>query len=207
MKIKLTESQYNRLLTEDTQDWGRLTNLVTPFVVKLFKLIQNKLSPTSPLNIKIKFLRDTMALPINEALIVAYTYEQFYKENITNWDNLIGEPLQFKGIYSYTGDVPMTADMYARGYGPATIYTMAGSKEEALEQTIDSPRAIVVDENSIVEDDVDWDTDIENIDIQHDMLSDTLYDVSTDEEVGNPFTLSTDVPDYTLHNLILQNKL
>ena len=206
MKIKLTEEQYNRLLIEDSGDWGRLTDKVTPFIVKLFKLIENKLSPTSPLNIKIKFLRDTMSLPINEALIVAYTYEQFYKENITNWDNLIGEPLQFKAIYSFTGDVPMTADMWARGYGPATIYTMAGSKEEALEQSIDS-EDFVVDENSIVEDDIDWDTDIENIDVQHDMLSDTLRDASSDEEEGNPFTLSTEVPDWTLHNLILQNNL
>ena len=206
MKIKLTESQYNRLLTEDTGKFGRLTDKVTPFIVKLFKLIENKLPPTSPLNIKIKFLRDTMALPINEALIVAYTYEQFYKENITNWDNLIGEPLQFKGIYSFTGDVPMTADMWARGYGPATIYAIAGSKEEALEKSIDSS-AFVVDENSIVDDNIDWDTDIENIEVQHDMLSDTLYDASTDDAGGNPFILSTDVPDYTLHNLIMQDRL
>jgi hypothetical protein len=203
MKIKLTESQYNRLLTEDTEDWGRLTDKVTPFIVKLFKLIENKLPPTAPLNIKIKFLRDTMALPINEALIVAYTYEQFYKENITNWDNLIGEPLQFKGIYSFTGDVPMTADMWARGYGPATIYAIAGSKEEALEKSIDSS-AFVVDENSIVDDDIDWDTDIENIDVQHEMLSDILYN---DDAGVNPFILSTDVPDYTLHNLIMQDRL
>jgi hypothetical protein len=205
MKIKLTESQYNRLLTEDTGKFGRLTDKVTPFIVKLFKLIEKKLPPTSPLNIKIKFLQDTMALPINEALIVAYTYAQFYKENITNWDNLIGEPLQFKGIYSFTGDVPMTADMWARGYGPATIYAIGGSKEEALQKSIDSS-AFVVDENSIVDDDIDWDTDIENIDVQHDMLSDTLYDASTEQD-RNPFILSTDVPDYTLHNLIMQDRL
>tara|TARA_Y100000310_G_scaffold118635_1_gene117516 strand:+ start:133 stop:753 length:621 start_codon:yes stop_codon:yes gene_type:complete len=206
MKIKLTESQYNRLLTEDTEDWGRLTDKVTPFIVKLFKLIEEKLPPTSSLNNKIKFLRDTMSLPINEALIVAYTYEQFYKENITNWDNLIGEPLQYKAIYHFNGDVPMTADMWARGYGPATIYAIAGSKEEALEKSIDSS-AFVVDENSIVDDDIDWDTDIENIDVQHDMLSDTLYDISTGDPGGNPFILSTDVPDYTLHNLIMQDRL
>ena len=64
-----------------------------------------------------------------------------------------------------------------------------------------------MDENSIVEDDIDWDTDIENIDIQHDMLSDTLHDISTDEEQGNPFTLSTEVPDWTLHDLLIQDKL
>ena len=200
MKIKLTESQYNRLLTEQDQDFGRLTDKVTPFIVKLFKLIENKLPPTASLNIKIKFLRDTLSLPLNEALIVAYTYEQFYKEDITNWDNLIGNPLHYKAIYHFTGDVPMMADMWARGYGPATIYAIAGSKEEALEKSIDSS-AFVVDENSIDEDDIDWDTDIESIDVQHDMLSDTLRDAAGDIE-GNPFILSTDIPDYTLHNLI-----
>ena len=204
-KFKVTESQYKRLIKEDSQDFGRLTDKVTPFIVKLFKLIENKLPETAPLNIKIKFLRDTLALPTNEALIVAYTYEQFYKEDMTNWDNLIGKPLHYKAIYSFTGDVPMVADMWARGYGPATIYVMGGSREEALQKSIDDA-AFIVDENSIVEDEIDWDTDIENINVQEDMLSDTLHDVAGDME-GNPFTLSSDVPDYTLHNLILQDKL
>ena len=203
--MKITESQYNRLLTEDTQDWGRLTDKVTPFVVKLFKLIENKLPPTSPLNIKIKFLRDTMALPINEALIVAYTYEQFYKENITNWDNLIGDPLQFKGIYQFTNTVPMTADIWGRGYGEATLYAMAGSREEALQNAIDN-EAFVVDDASIVEDDIDWDMDYENIDVQYDMLADDLNDRATEDGEGNPFTLSTDINNYTLHDLILMDK-
>jgi len=206
MKIKLTESQYNRLLTENNGEFGRLTDKVTPFIVKLFKLIENKLPSTSKITEKMYFLTGDMALPTNEALIVAYNYEQFYKEDMTNWDNLIGKPLHYKAIYSFSGDVPMTADMWARGYGPATIYAIAGSKKEALEKSIDSS-AFVVDENSIVDDDIDWDTDIENIDIQHDMLSDTLYDASTDDPGGNPFILSTDVPDYTLHNLIMQDRL
>ena len=128
-----------------------------------------------------------------------------YKEDITNWDNLIGKTLQFKGIYSFTGDVPMTADMWARGYGPATIYVLGDSREEALQKSIDDA-AFVVDENSIDEDNIDWETDIENIDVQHDMLSDTLHDAAGDME-GNPFTLSTEVPDWTLHDLLIQDKL
>ena len=201
-KVKITESQYNRLLTEDTQ-WGRLTDKVTPFIVKLFKLIENKLPANSPLNSKIKFLRDIMALPINEALIVAYTYEQFYKENITNWDNLIGRPLQFKGIYQFTADVPITADIYGRGYGEATLYAMAGSREEALENAIHN-ESLVADESSIVDDDIDWDMDYDNIDVQYDMLADQLNDGRIEgEEGGNPFTLSTDISNYTLHDLII----
>ena len=205
MKIKLTESQYNRLLTEESGDWGRLTNLVTPFIVKLFKLIENKVPPTSPLNGKIKFLRDTMALPVNEALIVAYSYEEFYKENITNWDNLIGEPLQFKGIYQFTGDVPMTADIWGRGYGEATVYAMAGSREEALENAINN-ESLVADESSIVDDDIDWDMDYDNIDVQYDMLADQLNDGRIEGEEGNPFILSTDISNYTLHDLILMGE-
>jgi len=203
MKIKLTELQYNRLLTEDTEDWGRLTDKVTPFIVKLFKLIENKLPSESNIREKILFLKGDMALPINEALIVAYTYEQFYKENITNWDNLIGEPLQYKGVYSFTGNVPMIADMWARGYGQATIYTIAGSREDALEKARNED--FIVDDSSIDDANIDWDTDIENIDVQKDMLADNLHD--SELEDGNPFQSATDINNYMIHNLIMQDRL
>ena len=203
MKIKLTEKQYNRLLTENNGEFGRLTDKVTPFIVKLFKLIENKLPSGSNITEKILFLKGDMALPINEALIVAYTYEQFYKENMTNWDNLIGKPLQYKGIYSFTGDVPMTADMWARGYGQATIYTIAGSREDALEKARNED--FIVDDGSIDDENIDWDTDIENIDVQKDMLADNLHD--SELEDGNPFQSATDINNYMIHSLILQDKL
>ena len=66
MKIKLTESQYNRLLTEQDQDFGRLTDKVTPFIVKLFKLIEKQLPPDSDIPSKVKFLQDIMSLPLDE---------------------------------------------------------------------------------------------------------------------------------------------
>jgi len=202
MKIKLTEKQYKRLLTENTGEFGRLTDKVTPFIVKLFKLIENKLPSTSKITEKILFLKGDMALPINEALIVAYNYEQFYKEDMTNWDNLIGKPLQYKGIYQLHTHAPMTADFHGRGYGPATIYTIANSKEEALEKA--KNEEFIVDDNSIIDDDIDWDTDIENIDVMTDMLADNLYDEEGD---GDSFKVATDVDSYMLHSLMLQDKL
>ena len=202
MKIKLTESQYNRLLTENNGKFGRLTDKVTPFIVKLFKLIEKKLPVASNITEKINFLNGDMALPTNEALIVAYNYEEFYKENMTNWDNLIGKPLQYKGIYSFTDDVPMTADMWARGYGKATIYTIANSKEEALEKARNED--FIVDENSIDDEEIDWETDIENIDVQKDMLADNLHDSELD---GRTFQMATDVDSYMLHSLMVQDKL
>jgi hypothetical protein len=202
MKIKLTESQYNRLLTENNGEFGRLTDKVTPFIVKLFKLIENKLPSGSKITEKLYFLTGDMALPTNEALIVAYNYEQFYKEDMTNWDNLIGKPLQYKGIYQLDTHAPMTADFHGRGYGPATIYTIANSKEEALEKA--KNEEFIVDDNSIIDDEIDWDTDIENIDVMKDMLADNLYD---DYDDGDSFKVATDVGSYMLHSLMLQDKL
>ena len=89
MKVKLTETQYNRLLTE-TQQVG---DKVTPFVVKMFKLIENKVGFKHLENV-MAFLMDTMSLSVNDALVVATTYEQFREEEMTEWDNLIGKPLQ-----------------------------------------------------------------------------------------------------------------
>ena len=99
----------------------------------------------------------------------------------------------------------MTADIWGRGYGEATLYAMAGSREEALQNAINN-EAFVVDDNSIVDDDIDWDLDYENIDVQYDMLADDLNDRPTEDGDGNPFTLSTDINNYTLHDLILMDK-
>ena len=121
---------------------------------------------------------------------------------MTNWDSLIGKPLQYKGIYQLHTHAPMTADFHGRGYGPATIYTIANSKEEALEKA--KNEEFIVDDNSIIDDDIDWDTDIENIDIMTDMLADNLYDEEGD---GDSFKVATDVDSYMLHSLMLQDKL
>ena len=43
-KIKVTEGQYNRLLTENTGDeWGRVSKTVDAFTIKVFKQIRNKI--------------------------------------------------------------------------------------------------------------------------------------------------------------------
>jgi len=199
MKIKLTESQYNRLLTEQDQDFGRLTDKVTPFIVKLFKLIEKQLPPDSDVPSKVKFLQDVMALPLDESLIVAYNHHQFFEDNIINWDNFLGKPLKYMGIYEVTASVLMTADLYGRGYGEATIYAMGRSAEQAFEN-VKSSHSFIVDDNSI-EDGIEWDYDVENIEVENDMLVDAFeYDYDEDE---NPFIKSTDINNHTLHDLIL----
>jgi hypothetical protein len=200
MKIKLTEAQYNRLLTEEDQDFGRLTDKVTPFIVKLFKLIEKQLPSNSNAHSKVKFLQDVMALPLDESLIVAYNYHRFFKDNIINWDNMLGKPLKYMGIYEVTTSVPMTADLYGRGYGEATIYALGKSAEQAFEN-VKSSHSYIVDDTSI-EDGIEWDYDVENIEVENDMLVDNFQDDYHDGV--NPFVKSTNISsNTTLHDLIL----
>ena len=191
MKVKLTETQYNRLLTE-TQQVG---DKVTPFVVKMFKLIENKVGFKHLENV-MAFLMDTMSLSVNDALVVATTYEQFREEEMTEWDNLIGKPLQTKKVYGFKTSVPVMASMYARGYGDATVYALGYSEKDALANVLDNNKFSVELED---EDTIDWDTDIEDIEVNTDML---LDDMSEEYPDTPNFKLSNDIPRWELSNLI-----
>lgn len=196
MKIKLTETQYNRLLTEDTEKFGRLTDKVTPFIVKLFKIIEKQLPSESNIYTKVKFLQDTMSLPLDESLIVAYNHNRFFIDNITNWDIFLGKPLKYMGVYELTTIAPMTAELYGRAYGDVTIYAMGGSAEQAFEN-VKSNHSIIVDDMD--NEDMEWDYDIENIEIQHDMLMDDLNSEYHDDTLVK----STDIHNNSLRDLIL----
>ena len=191
MKVKLTETQYNRLLTETPQ----VGDKVTPFVVKMFKLIENKVGFKHLENV-MAFLMDTMSLSVNDALVVATTYEQFREEEMTEWDNLIGKPLQTKKVYGFKTSVPVMASMYARGYGDATVYSLGYSEKDALANVLDHNKFTVELED---EDTINWDTDIEDIEINTDML---LDDMSEEYPDTPNFKLSNDIPRWELSNLI-----
>ena len=191
MKVKLTETQYNRLLTE-TQQVG---DKVTPFVVKMFKLIENKVGFKHLENV-MAFLMDTMSLSVNDALVVATTYEQFREEEMTEWDNLIGKPLQTKKVYGFKTSAPVMASMYARGYGDATVYALGYSEKDALANVLDHHKFTVELDD---EDTIDWDTDIEDIEVNTDMILDDM----AEEYPNQPnFKLSNDIPRWELSNLI-----
>ena len=200
MKIKLTETQYNRLLTETPQ----VGDKVTPFVVKMFKLLDNKVKSNEHYTYKhriensLNFLMKTMSLPVNVALPITTTYEEFKKEGMTEWDNLIGKPLQNKKVYEFNTTVPVMATMYARGYGDATVYAVGYSEEDALKTVLENQKFIVElddDEN------IEWDSDIEDIEVNEDMMLDDMYE---DYPESPGFKLTNSVPPWLLSNLITQ---
>ena len=78
MKVKLTESQYNRLLTEDTgENWGRVSRTVNAFIVRLFKEIRDKIQNGGlKMNSDIvDFIVNDLALTQEEAIILAHNFK------------------------------------------------------------------------------------------------------------------------------------
>ena len=76
MKVKLTESQYNRLLTEDTgENWGRVSKTVNAFIVRLFKEIRDKIQNGGlKMNSDIvDFIVNDLSLTQEEAIILLKT--------------------------------------------------------------------------------------------------------------------------------------
>ena len=202
MKIKLTETQYNRLLIETPQ----VGDVVTPFVVKMFKLLDNKVKSNEHYNEKfqirdsLQFLMKTMSLPLNIGMPIATTYQEFKKEGMTEWDNLVGKPLQNKKVYEFNTSVPVMATMYARGYGDATVYSLGYSDEDALKNALDNHQYTVELED---EDNIDWDYDIEEVEVNEDMMLDDMYE---DYPESPGFRPTNSIPPWLLDNLILTGR-
>jgi len=128
MKIRLTESQYKRLLKEDDKDFlggevnfKTIGNKVNFAIAKLFimmqiegKFIPNldylKLSdPILSSNFRdiVKYIILMLSVENSEAILLAHNYISFLRDKIViasekNDPNLlVGEPLQFFGKYKY----------------------------------------------------------------------------------------------------------
>jgi hypothetical protein len=137
MKIRLTESQYSRLLKEDDKDFldgmvnfKTIGNKVNFAIAKLFVMMQRegkfipnldylKLSdPIYSNNFRdiVKYIILMLSVENSEAILLAHNYSSFLWDKIViasekdDPNLLVGEPLQFFGKYKY----PIT--YYWHGY-------------------------------------------------------------------------------------------
>ena len=129
MKIRLTESQYSRLLKEDDKDFlGGMVNFktignkVNLAIAKLFIMMQREgkfkisldyLKVGDPMyssqNFRdiVKYIILMLSVENSEAILLAHNYISFLRDKIViasekNDPNLlVGEPLQFFGKYKY----------------------------------------------------------------------------------------------------------
>ena len=137
MKIRLTESQYKRLLKEDDKDFldgmvnfKTIGNKVNLAIAKLFIMMQREgkfipnldyLKFRDPIYSNsfrdiVKYIILMLSVENSEAILLAHNYSSFLRDKIViasekNDPNLlVGEPLQFYGKYKY----PIT--YYWHGY-------------------------------------------------------------------------------------------
>lgn len=136
MKVKLTESQYNRLLTEDTgENWGRVSKTVNAFIVRLFKEIRDKIQNGGlKMNSDIvDFIVNDLALTQEEAIILAHNFKvmvDFHSQE--ELDELIGKPMEYMGVWKIPTHIPTVVELTGRGYPEGRVYAMGRTPQEAL---------------------------------------------------------------------------
>ncbi len=177
MKIRLTEVQYKRLLTEDKK--GRF-NTITPKVLRLMELIYKHHNLSSKDEVT-KFLIKDMGLTTNESLTIYNSWITDFIATPTNgWGELLGKELEFKGIYSIKLDFP--AYLCGRTYIPGYVTVEASSEEEALDNAQGGTYIdMEIDEDSQEYRDPDIDYEISDVDIMEDMVVDRMSDYNIDE--------------------------
>ena len=177
MKIRLTEGQYKRILTENT-------NLkVTRPIRKMFELLDRNWDKLGTKKI------DDVLKMISEHLgtseVDSYTiYKNFMSHRL---DLIEGDTLQYYEIPVYTIRTIMPTVVTTRTYLPGYIEVKATSEENALNKALDGKyEDMYLDENSIEYDNPDLDYDLMgDADIMEDMVIDHIDDVdwSDPEEI------------------------
>lgn len=136
MKVKLTESQYNRLLTEDTgENWGRVSKTVNAFIVRLFKKIREKIQNGGlKMNSDIvDYIVRDLALTQEEAIILAHNFKvmvDYHSEQ--DLDELLGKPMEYMGVWKIPTHIPTVVELTGRGYPDGRVYVMGRTPQEAL---------------------------------------------------------------------------
>ena len=179
MKIRLTEGQYNRLLTED-KDFGSLPDTFTPAIVKIFKLLNRNEQQYRTLKDIKDLLTQTLGINEHESNILVHNYTNKLKEDV-DFDSLIGQPIDFIGTYTIKTIMPTV--MMARTYIPGFVEVIAKSKEEALEKVMNGEyNEMYLDENSIEYSmpDLDYDPASDG-EIMEDMVIDHVGDIDWDD--------------------------
>lgn len=136
MKVKLTEEQYSRLLTENTGDeWGRVSKTVDAFTIKVFKQIRDKIQNGGlKMNSDIvDYIVNSLVLTQEEAIILAHNFKvmvDFHSQDDLN--ELLGKPMEFMGIWQIPTHVPTVVELTGRGYPAGRVYVMGRTPQEAL---------------------------------------------------------------------------
>ena len=170
MKIRLTEGQYKRILTEDT-------NLkVTRPIRKMFELLDRNWGKlgTKKIDDVLKLISEHLGTSEDESYII---YKNFMSHRL---DLIEGDTLQYYEIPIYTIRTIMPTVVNARTYLPGFVEVKATSEENALNKALDGKyEDMYLDENSIEWNNPHLDYDLMgDADIMEDMVLDHIGDVA-----------------------------
>jgi hypothetical protein len=195
MRIKLRESQYNRLLKENDKDFldGSVNfkvigNKVDKFIIKCYNFIRKQYPNFNHLRyiptVSQKVAQD-LAIPNAVSLVICYNY-------ILLWDKLdpknyegdlsefLGQPLEFYGEFELSEEIPVRG--YLNGYQMGKYTGYATNEEDFLDQLEDGEYSNYDTTDSYVNYDgvdIDWEVDEGYID---DFISQRVGDYRDDIE-------------------------
>jgi hypothetical protein len=180
-KIRLTESQYKRLLSEDNKsfldgqvNFSNIGNNVDGFVAKCFEYIFKLRRNTNTYDanmwrIYVGDFKKEFSLSTPESTLLAYNYINF-NDGTGDFKKFIGQPLEYFGKFSWSGNIPVSAYVSGDIYGDYKGY--ATSAEEFYNQISDGD----YDDYDPSWDDIDYDCHDLNWEIDSDYASDRLED-------------------------------
>ena len=221
MKVKLTESQYNRLLTEDTgENWGRVSKTINAFIVRLFKKIREKIQNGGlKMNSDIvDYIVRDLALTQEEAIILAHNFKvmvDYHSEQ--DLDELLGKPMEYMGVWKIPTHIPTVVELTGRGYPDGRVYVMGRTPQEALstithgsENDFEVGQMDELDVDSIID---EFDMDIvDGVFPQKGMVQNDFYDDDMDgkfevlpyidDDQNEPMSWRYDLKKQQLNNLL-----
>jgi hypothetical protein len=198
MKIRLTESQYKRLLNEDDKsfldgdvDFANIDNKVTPVVAKIFIVLKNKNFEPSSDYLRMKNpiesqnfrkiaeeLRTLTGYENDEVILLTHNYSTWLDDDIKNtddWKSLVGLPLEYYGKMNHPHSVNWSG--YLSGWGDGSVSAYATNYDDFQQRVEDGDVEIEYENGGIDYDDRDiqWER---NYDFDYDNLSDLEIDLN-----------------------------
>ena len=198
MKIRLTESQYKRLLNEDDKsfldgdvDFANIDNKVTPVVAKIFIVLKNKNFEPSSDYLRMKNpiesqnfrkiaeeLRTLTGYENDEVILLTHNYSTWLDDDIKNtddWKSLVGLPLEYYGKMNHPHSVNWSG--YLSGWGDGSVSEYATNYDDFQQRVEDGDVEIEYENGEIDYDDRDiqWER---NYDFDYDNLSDLEIDLN-----------------------------
>lgn len=198
MKIRLTESQYKRLLNEDDKsfldgdvDFTNIDNKVTPVIAKIFMVLKNKNFEPSSEYLKLKIplespyfvkiaeeIRTLTGYENDEVMLLTHNYSTVLKEvikNVEDWKSLVGLPLEYYGKMNLPHSVNWSG--YVSGWGDGTVSAYVTNYDDFQQRVEDGDVEIEYENGEIDYDDdnIHWER---NYDYDYDNLSDVEVDLN-----------------------------